>query len=274
MANKGSFLNSSNAFNDPPAGSGAVQSRRPFPRFGAIGFNSQDVSTTYHSLQVKAEKRLSTGLWYLVSYTFSKSLWHQNTPEKGGNTAWEKATSDFNIPHNFALSSGYELPFGKGRALAGGAGRLADGLIGGWQMQGILVLRSGRPFTPTISRDVANTGRGGQRPNRLASGRLDERTVDRWFDKSAFVLPPSFTYGNSGARLLQEDSLEFFDFSLFKEFRVRERSRLQFRAEFFNLTNTPNFNPPGTDIDTAAGGRVTSTSSTPRQIQFGLKYTF
>jgi hypothetical protein len=136
------------------------------------------------------------------------------------------------------------------------------------------VVRSGRPFTPTISADRANIGVGGQRPTRLGSGKLDDPTVERWFDVSAFVLPAQFTYGNSGANILREDRFKSLDFSIFKQFHVTEGSQLQFRAEAFNLTNTPSFAIPNTAVDTAAGGRVTSTLSAPRQIQFALKYNF
>ncbi|HEX2487821.1 MAG TPA: carboxypeptidase-like regulatory domain-containing protein, partial [Blastocatellia bacterium] len=261
VANKGSFLNGVNAANNPPAGAGAIQSRRPYPRFGTINYFSQDVSTNYHALQAKLEKRLSTGLWYLVSYTFSKSMLHQNAPATGGNTAWERSLSDFDIPHNLAVSWGYELPVGRGKRLLSGANGFTDALLGGWQIQGIVGVRSGRPFTPTISADRANIGIGGQRPNRLGSGNLDNPTVERWFDTSAFVLPAQFAYGNSGANILREDRFKSFDFSIFKQFRITEGSRLQFRAEAFNVTNTPSFNAPNTAIDTAAGGRVTSTAS-------------
>ncbi|HKE03769.1 MAG TPA: TonB-dependent receptor [Blastocatellia bacterium] len=275
VANKGSFLNGTNAANNPPAGPGAIQSRRPYPRFGSINYFSQDVSTSYHSLQAKLEKRLSSGLWYLVSYSFSKSMLNQNAPATGGNTAWEKSLSDFDIPHNLAVSWGYELPLGRGKRFLNGASRFTDALLGGWQIQGIVGVRSGRPFTPTISADQANIGIGGQRPVRLRSGELDHPTVERWFDTSAFVLPAQFTYGNSGANILREDRFKSFDFSIFKQFRVTEGSRLQFRAEAFNVTNTPSFSAPNTAIDTTtSGGRVTSTASLPRQIQFALKYNF
>ncbi len=137
-------------------------------------------------------------------------------------------------------------------------------------MQAILVLRSGRPFTPTISADRANTGVGAQRPNRIGSGALESPTVERWFDASAFVLPAPFTYGDSGGNILREGSYRNLDFSLFKRFG----DKLEFRAECFNLTNTPSFNAPASAIDTATAGRVTSTFSTPRQFQFGLKFNF
>jgi hypothetical protein len=137
-------------------------------------------------------------------------------------------------------------------------------------MQAILILRSGRPFTPTISADRANTGVGGQRPNRLGSGQLDNPTVEKWFDPAAFALPAQFTYGDTGANILREGSYRNLDFSVFKRFG----NRVEFRAECFNLTNTPSFNAPATAIDTATAGRVTSTLSTPRQFQFGLKFNF
>jgi Carboxypeptidase regulatory-like domain/TonB dependent receptor len=274
VGNKGAFLNGTNAANNPPAGAGAIQARRPYPRFGAINYFSQDVSTIYHSLQAKLEKRLSAGVWYLLSYTFSKSIQHQNAPAVGGNTAWERSLTDFDIPHNLAASWGYELPVGRGKRLLNGANGFTNALLGGWQVQGIVVVRSGRPFTPTISADRANIGIGGQRPNRLSSGNLDNPTVERWFDVSAFSLPAQFSYGNSGANILREDRFKTFDFSIFKQFRITEGSQLQFRAEVFNVTNTASFNAPNTQIDTAPGGRVTSTASLPRQIQFALKYNF
>ena len=97
------------------------------------------------------------------------------------------------------------------------------------------------------------------------------------FDPSAtgtFALPANFTYGNSGANILRSQSLRNLDFSIFKEFPVKESSLLQFRAEFFNLSNTPTFGIPSTNIDTSSGGVVTSSVNNPRQIQFGLKFNF
>jgi hypothetical protein len=274
VANKGSFLNSGNAFNFPQAGPGNIQIRRPYPRFGNISINGQNVSSTYHALQAKFEKRLSHGIWYLASYSFSKAMSHEPQPAKGGNTAWEKALSDIDIPQNLAFSAGYEVPVGRGRRFAANMHGFGEAILGGWQLQGIYNIHSGRLFTPVVSRDVANTSIGGQRPNRIASGKLDSPTLFNWFDKSAFVAPANFTYGNSGARILREDDLQQLDISIFKEFRVREGQRLQFRAEFFNFTNTPSFFGPNPQIDTAAGGRVTATSTAPRQVQFALKYNF
>ena len=274
VGNRGVNLYEGNPVNDPAAGPGAIQARRPYPLFGAITYNGQDNSTIYHALQAKFEKRTSAGLWYLASYTWSKSINVGDTPAVGGDYAYERALSSFDIPQNFTASVGYELPFGRGKTFLANSNRFANGLLGGWQLQGIVVLRSGRPFTPTISRDVANTGIGSQRPNRVGSGQLSNPTITNWFDKSAFTVPAAYTYGNSGADILREDRFKNLDLSLFKQFQFTERMRLQFRAEAFNLTNTPSFGTPGTNIDTASGGVVTSTASTPRNIQFGLKLYF
>ncbi|MBZ5626966.1 MAG: carboxypeptidase-like regulatory domain-containing protein [Acidobacteriia bacterium] len=274
VGNRGVNLYEGNPINDPLAGPGSIQARRPYPIFGGITYNGQDNSTIYHALQAKFEKRVSGGLWYLVSYTWSKSINLGNTPSVGGDYAYERAISSFDIPQNLTASAGYELPVGKGKKLLASGNRFANGVLGGWQLQGIVVLRSGRPFTPTISRDVANTGIGGQRPIRLGSGQLSNPTISQWFDKTAFAVPAAYTWGNSGADILREDRFKNLDLSLFKQFRINERCQVQFRAEAFNLTNSPSFSAPGSNIDTAAGGVVTSTISTPRNIQFGLKLNF
>ncbi len=273
VGNKGSFLPDTNNINFPTAAAGTIQTRRPYPRFGTIAYNTQDASSTYHSLQAKVEKRLSSGFWTLVSYTHSKSITRAATPAVGGNYGWEKALTSFDVPNNFDISFGYELPFGKGKRFLN-TNAVADKVIGGWQLQGITGVRSGVPYTPTISRDVSNTGVGSQRPNRIASGNLANPTLDLYFDKSAFVLPANYTWGNSGGNILRRDHIGSFDFSVFKAFHLTEKSKLQFRAEVFNLPNTAYFSAPNTNVDVAAGGKVTATANTPRQMQLGLKLNF
>jgi hypothetical protein len=274
VGTKGSFLYSSDAINFPAAGPGSIQARRPYPLFGAMNYQTDDSSATYHSLQVKLEKRLSAGMWFLASGTFSKSLTSVNAPAAGGNYAWQKALTSFDVPYIFSAAFGYELPFGKGKRILGSAGRLSNGLFGGWQMQGIINFRSGVPYTPIISRDVTNTGIGSQLPNRVGSGELAGKSLNLYFDKSAFVVPAAYTYGNSGGDILRGDYSGTVNVSLFKQFSVTEKSRVQFRAEAFNLPNAGYFNTPNATVDVAAGGRVTSTSNAPRQIQFALKYIF
>jgi len=270
VGNVGQYLNGSTNINIPTPAAGGVQARRPYPQFGNINYFDTNMSNTYHSLQASLARRAAGGLWYMASYTWSKSITTQNLPAVGGNTGREKSISGFDIPHNLAVSAGWELPVGRGKRYLGDAGGLTQALLGGWQMQAILILRSGRPFTPTIGADRANTGVGAQRPNRIGSGELDEPTVEKWFDPTAFVLPAQFTYGDSGGNILREGSFRNLDFSVFKRFG----DHLEFRAECFNLTNTPSFNAPATAIDAPTAGRVTSTLSTPRQFQFGVKFNF
>ena len=270
VGNIGRHLNGTTNINIPSPGPGGVQARRPYPLFGNIFYFDTNMSNTYHSLQSTLVRRAARGLWYMASYTFSKSITTQNNPSVGGNAGREKAISSFDVPHNLAVSAGWEVPVGRGKRFLGDATGWKQAVLGGWQLQAIYIWRSGRPFTPTISADRANTGVGGQRPNRVGSGVLDEPTVERWFDTTAFVLPAQFTYGDTGANILREDSYKNLDFSVFKRFG----NKVELRAECFNLTNTPSFSAPATAIDTATAGRVTSTFSTPRQIQFGLKFTF
>ena len=260
--------------NLPPAGQGSVQARRPYPRFGNISIQTQAQSSDYHALQVKLQQRSLRGLWYLVSYTYSKATRRVPAPEIGGNYTYERQPQPWDIPHIFAASTGYELPVGKGRRFLANAGSIANGIVGGWQLQAIAGYRSGLPFTPTISRDVANIGVGGQRPNRVGSGTLDNPTIDAWFDKSAFVVPANFTFGDSGPGILRSDHQWNLDLSLFKRFGLRNGRTLEFRAEAFNVPNAVYFSAPNTNVDTTAGGRVTSTSNQARQVQFGLKYVF
>jgi hypothetical protein len=239
-----------------------------------MNIHSQARSTEYHALQTKLQKRTSGGLWYLAPYTWSQTLTTQPASGIGGNFTYDTGPAVFDTPHLLAMSFGAELPFGRGKRWGSGAGTLVNGFIGGWQAQSIVNYRSGLPFTPSVSRDVANTGAGGQRPNQIGSGELENPTIDAWFDKTAFQVPQDFTYGNTERGILRGDHQWNVDFSLFKRFNVTGSSSLEFRAEAFNLLNSVYFNLPNTAVDTTAGGRVTSTSNEARTLQFGLKYLF
>src|SRR5262249_17902021 len=205
----------------------SVQTRRPYPRFGNLSIHTQGMSSRYHALQTKLQKRVSDGFWYLASYTFSSSLRTIPAPEIGGNYTYETGPTPSDTPHLFAFSSGYALPFAKNNPL-----------LGGWQAQTIVNFRSGLPFTPTISRDVANHGVGSQRPNRIGSGEVASPTIDLWFDKTAFTVPDPYTFGNSGAGILRADHQWNVDASLFKRFAVRNGQHVELRAEAFNLLNS------------------------------------
>ena len=199
VGNIGQHLNGTTNINIPNPAAGGVQARRPYPQFGNIMYFDTNMSNTYHSLQATLVRRASKGLWYMASYTLSKSITTQNIPSVGGNTGREKAISGFDIPHNFAVSAGWELPVGRGKRFLGDAGGVTEALLGGWQMQAILILRSGRPFTPTIAADRANTGVGAQRPNRLGSGELDNPTARGGSIPPRSPCPPSSPTATRGA---------------------------------------------------------------------------
>ncbi len=216
-----------------------------------------------------------------------RALPFRTRPRQVGDFYWERAISSFDVPQNIAFNMGYQLPVGKGKRFLSNGNWLEEGALGGWRIQGIVIFRSGQAFTPTISRDIANTGIGGQRPN-VAGTPVIMGAPTCWFyvvsnsacasldpsGTSAFALPASFTYGNAGADTLRSQWLRNLDVSVFKEFPVTESSILQFRAEFFNVTNTPTFGIPSTTTDTSSGGVVTSSANNPRQVQFALKFNF
>ena len=167
---------------------------------------------------------------------------------------------------------GYELPFGRGRKFWNTASGPVEHAIGGWQLQGITNYRTGLPFTVSAAGNVSNT-QSGDRPDAIAPADLPggERLIDRWFNTAAFRAQAPFTFGNSGRDTVSAPAQFGMDFSLFKNFLVRERVTLQFRAEVFNLPNHANFAAPNPVLGTAAFGRITATTTAPRQYQFALK---
>jgi Carboxypeptidase regulatory-like domain/TonB dependent receptor len=262
-----------------------VQPSRPYPNFGPFTSIENHGNSTYHSLQMKANKRLSHGLSFLSAFTFAKSINDQPEiccaqpwPQNSYDLRSEKGRSDFDQRFRWVNSFDYELPFGKGRTWLN-SNRPADLIFGGWHVGGILSFASGFPFSPLLGYDPSNTGSQGLlRSNRIANGNLPagQRTPDNWFDLNAFPLPNDFTFGNAGRNILEGPGSIFSDVSLRKQFAVTERQRIEFRAEFFNLLNHPNFAQPDNFIDDGPGSAavITSTAAPMRQIQFALKYSF
>jgi hypothetical protein len=276
VGNHGVHLQGTDDFNDPTPATGAVQARRPYQPWGTITYQSQDVGTTYQSLQSKIEHRAGNGLTGLISYTWSKFMQSNQAPALGGNSGYERTYSQFNTPQNLAISGTYVLPVGRGKKYMGNSNRFADTVLGGWQVQTIIVLRSGTPYTPIVSTDRANTGVASQRPNINPAGGSTtfHKSLTSWFDKTAYVVGPALTYGQVKAFTLQSDAFRQYDASIFKNFSLPGESVLSFRAEFFNLPNTTSFNAPSSTIDASSCCTVTATSIPSRDIQFALKYNF
>jgi hypothetical protein len=285
VGNHGVHLNGTNSFNDPTPGPGAIQARRPYQPWGTISFNTQDTSTNYNSLQTKLEHRESHGLQVLVAYTYSKFMQFNQSPPLGGPLGYEYAVSPYDVTHNLAISGSYQLPFGHGRMWMNNTNSFVSAVLGGWQLQSIVVLRSGVPYTPVISSDRANTGVGGQRPNLNPAGGNPnfKKSLTAWFDQSRYVQPALYNYGTVLANTLRSDMYRQYDASIFKNFAMPRESVLSFRAEFFNVSNTTSFNAPNVNapaasttapVDTASGARIIGTSVPSRDIQFALKYNF
>ena len=276
VGNHGVHLQSTDDYNDPTPATGAVQARRPYQPWGTITFQSQDLGTTYQSLQSKIQLRASNGLTGLISYTWSKFMQSNQSPSLGGNTGYERTYSPFNTPQNLAISGTYVLPFGRGKKYMANSNRFVDTVLGGWQLQTIIVLRSGTPYTPIVSTDRANTGVGNQRPNINPAGGSPafHKSLTSWFDKTRYVVGPALSYGQVKANTLQSDAFRQYDASIFKNFSLPGESVLSFRAEFFNLPNTTSFNAPSSTIDASTCCTVTATSIPSRDIQFALKYNF
>jgi hypothetical protein len=285
----------------PPGPLSDVEARRIYhniiPDVGAITYLSNMYSSTYHSFQAKLEKRMSNGLQFLTTYTWSKSIDDASgstvtgagdlgsAPQDPFNIRAERARSGFDRTHRLTTAFSYILPVGRGQHFGSKCSPITDAILGGWQINGIVTLASGNPFTVyATSNDICGCSTGQLRADRLGNGNLpkDKRSIDGWFDKSAFTDPPSSTategggrYGNSGRNIIGGPGLANVDFSVFKKFHIKEKLEVEFRAEFFNFFNRVNFLYP-VDISNATwqtGGLITK-SLAPRIGQVALKIVF
>ncbi|MDQ2900276.1 MAG: TonB-dependent receptor, partial [Acidobacteriota bacterium] len=269
--------------NAPPPGPGAINPRRPFPQYGNIIYQSPYAHSTYHGFQATLQRRFSNGFSLLATYGWSHSLDNilSNEDNVGGaipqdahNTRAEKASSGFDVTHKFVTSGIYDIPFGKAGGMLSGSA-FARALLGGWQLGGIFIAQGGHPLTIIASPNPANTTTP-ERANRLCDGSLgtDKRAVDRWFQVSCFALPAPYTYGNASRGVIRSPGLVNLDALIDRNFAIRERLNLEFRTEFFNLTNSVHFGSPGLTIGTPQAGRITSDAAPNREIQFALRLVF
>jgi len=262
-------------------GPGPVSARQPFPAYGgSFSFDENVGNSSYNALQAKLQKSLSFGLNFLASYTWSKSLDIQSEGQSGSiqtiyNRSLDWGPSDFDRRQLFTFSGIYQLPFGKGKRYLSNANMLTRALLGNWNIGWVVTLNSGQPFRILAGGDIANVGGGSQRA-RVVGNPNTGFTQSRleWFNTAAFALPAPFTFGNAGRNNMTGPPVKNWDFISFKDFPFTERMTLQFRAEFFNFLNHPNFGVPHNNVQDAAFGQITATSTAPRQIQFALKLLF
>jgi len=265
-------------------GPGAQGPRRPLfsinPLVSDIDYRTNWGASKYHSVQLRLEKRYSGGLTASFAYTWSHNLANtrgvrNSTPPQDARCTrceWGNAVED---RHQAAVVSHvYELPFGAKRQFLN-QGVLAR-VVGNWDLTGVWIMYSGAYFTPSLASPVSNSAGGGtQRPDRIRDGNLPagQRTIDRWFDISAFATPRQFTFGNSGTFVLEGPGYFNTDLGIHRNFRFTERAALSFRWELFNSFNRANFNNPNASIGTASAGQISGTQPA-RIMQMGLKLQF
>ncbi|MFN0170993.1 MAG: carboxypeptidase regulatory-like domain-containing protein [Bryobacteraceae bacterium] len=255
---------------------GAIQPRRPYQPWSDINMLKGAGDSTIHQLQLELIKRYSNGVSLQVEYAWNRSL--DNVPIVGGtqnpyNTSLDRGNSDQIRRHIFTAAYSYDLPFGPGKRFANSNNALGR-IVGGWQIAGITLLRTGTPFSVTFA--PSQTGWYANRADVTKVGALSrgERTLERWFDTSGYVVPQPFTFGNSARNHLYGPGEIVFDVSVLKDTTIMERMKLQLRFEFFNMPNHANFGNPGAAVTSAgAFGRITGAGD-PRQIQLGAKLIF
>jgi hypothetical protein len=262
----------------------------PYPQYTALpGFQGGLINpyaytgdSIYHAVTLKIEKRFSGGFSILAAYAKSKMIdvgdnlgqVRPGAVTGGGPQDWNKLSAErskslYDVPQRLVISALWELPIGKS------GNPIYKAMVGGWQVNGIATIQSGLPIPIQITgQTIAN------RPNVVSgvSDLVSNQSISQWFNTAAFSAPAPFTYGNVSRTLpnIASGTVKNVDFSLFKNFTLREKYKFQFRTEAFNLTNTPTFDTPGSTFGTPTFGQVTATAffPHPRVVQFGLKMQF
>jgi hypothetical protein len=260
---------------------------RPDPRFADITLIESRASSRYDALQLSFTQRLQSGFAVLAGYTLSESeddvsaffasAGDANFPQDSRNPAAERARSNFDVRHRLSVALSYALPFGPGRTFLNRTG-WAPALLGGWDIEAVVTMQSGRPFTVALLPEIdnSNTGRASlgfganDRPNQVGDPSLDDPGPDAWFNAAAFVMPPFGSFGSVGRNTLEGPGYQNVNVALLRELRLGGSRRLQLRAEAFNLLNRTNFDLPDNFLGSPTFGRILSAGS-PRRIQFGTR---
>jgi hypothetical protein len=269
-------------------GPGVAQAKAALPQFAPFEVTGNWGNSSYNSAQLKIQRRFASGVNFLASYTWSKSIDYQSAAhgsaqpgtgiQNGLDFRADRAVSDFDVPQNFVFSGIYELPIGEGKRFNVHQKFLNRYILSGWTMDGILTAHTGFPVNISVPFDNANTGGGtlGSQERPSLVGALYpsgfHQTLSEWFNTSAVSAIP-YTYGSLGRNALRQGNFTNIDFSLAKKTRVTESQYFELRGEFFNLFNHPNFGPPDGNISSPTFGQVLSADN-PRFIQVGFKYVF
>lgn len=271
----------------------------PYPQFpGGVTTDAWPIAnSTYHSLQLVAEKRYTNGLQFLATYVWSKSIDDSSVPDD--NTTWlgsftslqdpnkpwlERSLSTFDIPYVFQFSYTYDLPWGRGKALLSNMPAVLDAIVGGWKTNGIWRLAAGRPLSFSTYDGTSLPTYGAQRPNLVGKPKRTHGADSVWINNyianpDVIQLPPVYTLGNAPRATGAIRSPQSFNtsMSINKDFsltKVHEGMTLELRLEAENALNHPVFGTPDTSVDDPNFGIISYTSNSPRQMQLGIKVTF
>jgi outer membrane receptor protein involved in Fe transport len=252
----------------------------PYPTLGAIEYADQDGSSLYNGLELALERRFANSVGFRVAYTLSKAT--DNSGEhlfSGGSPSFSQdatnrdswfGPADQDTRHRVAANWILDIPVGPGHKwLADGA---AAKILGGFSFSGIVTGRTGRPFTVTQSGNNVGQLMSGL-PNRIGDGE-GAKTVDAWFDKTAFQAVPSGTFGNSGRNILRGPGLVNVDTALQRRFAISGQTAVELRWEVFNLFNTVQFGLPDSNISASTFGTIQRLAGDPRVMQFAVRFTF
>ena len=243
--------------------------------------------SNYNSAQLRLEKRHAKGVTWLVAYTFSKAISDATGFSGGGpfdtgnriqdifNKKADKGLASLDHRQRLSASVIYDLPFGKGKSFLGSAPALVNKIVGGWSLNGIYTYQTGLPMTVKFNGDVFGSGTDNARPDLICNPNLDSggRSVTRFFATNCFAIQSPIRYGTAGRSTVTGPLINNIDIGILKNTNITERVSTQFRAEFFNFPNHPQWNPPNRFIDQAVFGQISSARD-PRIIQFGLKVIF
>jgi hypothetical protein len=271
----------------------------PFPEYTGVSESGGYLgNSTYHSLQMKVEKRFAQGGTVLAAYTFSKLIadvgslttWldsgvglASNTPQNPNNLRAEKSLAGFDSRQRLTVAYAVDLPFGKGQRFANGGNAVAQKLTSGWSVSGGTTFQDGFPLALTATPNVTGFNLG-LRPNVVSgcnpvlSGSAQSRLTG-WFNVSCFTVPAAYTLGNESLTdpVLRGPGINNFNVALFKKIPITERFKLEFRSEVFNLFNRVQFGFPNTSVTTAANpttGYITTQINQPRLIQLALRLVY
>jgi len=284
LGTKGTKLNASISPNQAIAGTTPLAQRLPFPNLAAgVSLSGSYGWSSYNAFTASVRKNYTHGLTFSANYTWAKSLdtissgnsntANANKPQDSRNIAAEWGPSIFDARHRFVANYYYDLPFGRSGKF-NIDNRVLKFLLGGWATTGILTLQGRLPFSPLLAIDRSGTGVFQDRPDQVGDpNAISDRTPDKFFNTAAFALQPAGQFGNAHRDTIRGPNFYQFDASMIKAAKLTEAQQLEFRAEFFNLINHPNFKLPNRIFGTPDFGQVFSAYD-PREIQFGLKYSF